>query len=109
MLQNELPSRRRQLFEPSLAILWIRNTTYADAGRLESDGRLTSDDVPALKDDSEEVLSDIRRGDLAFLTASREANEAGFTTRTFSIDSTDWGTRRWLPLPTPGPTRSWPR
>lgn len=32
MLQNELPSRRRQLFEPSLAILWIRNTTTPTLG-----------------------------------------------------------------------------
>jgi hypothetical protein len=60
-LQQRLPSRRRAELETALAILWLRSAVVG-AGDLDSDGRVDLNEVRALQDAAEDVLTDLKRG-----------------------------------------------
>jgi hypothetical protein len=62
-LQNELPARQRERFEVALSAIWIENAT-PKSGDLNADGLVTSDDARELKRVAEDVLTDVRRGQL---------------------------------------------
>jgi hypothetical protein len=72
-LQNDLSPRRREEFEVALAVIWIRNTL--GSSDLDWDGDVDSDDGRALRDDADELLTDIQRGDIVAAIEAREAND----------------------------------
>jgi hypothetical protein len=62
MLQNDLPSRRRDDFDTALAVTWMRAAAL-DAGDVDGDGDTDYFDARALADDVGDLLAAIRRGD----------------------------------------------
>src|SRR5262245_23639442 len=61
VLQQTLPARRREDFEVALAVLWLRSSAAGD-GDADSDGLVDVNEMKALQQLSEEVLTDIKRG-----------------------------------------------
>jgi hypothetical protein len=61
-LQNELRPKRREQLEVALAAIWLRNTS--DPYDFDRSGTLDVVDLQAMTDESENLLADIRRGDL---------------------------------------------
>jgi hypothetical protein len=70
MLQNDLPSRRREDFDAALAVTWMRAAAL-DAGDVDGDGDTDYFDARALADNVGELLAAIRRGD--FVTAIEDS------------------------------------
>jgi hypothetical protein len=61
-LQNDLRPKRREQLEAALAAIWLRNTS--DPFDFDRSGTLDVVDLQAMTDESENLLADIRRGDL---------------------------------------------
>jgi hypothetical protein len=70
-LQNELPRRRREDFDASLAVIWIR-VTAANGGDVDGDGDVESVDARALIDSATELLADVGRGDIVAAIEKRD-------------------------------------
>ena len=62
-LRNELPSGRREDFDESLAVIWMR-VVAVNGGDVDGDGDAESSDARALIDAATVLLGKIRRGGL---------------------------------------------
>jgi len=61
-LQNELRGRRREDFDVALAVIWVSNTVDSD---FDDDGDMDLDDMRLLEQDADDLLTNIRRGNVA--------------------------------------------
>ena len=86
LLQNELPPRRRERFEVALGAIWLRNTTPA-AADTDADGVVTFPEVQrsqrALELDAEQLLTEIRRGDLLTAVERREQADGAYAAKDY--------------------------
>lgn len=71
-LQNELRGRRREDFDVALAVIWVSNTVDSD---FDDDGDTDLDDMRLLEQDADDLLTNIRRGNVA--SAIEERAEIG--------------------------------
>jgi hypothetical protein len=71
-LQNELRERRREDFDVALAIIWVSNTVDSD---FDDDGDTDLDDMRLLEQDADDLLTNIRRGNV--VSAIQDRAEAG--------------------------------
>lgn len=78
-LRNELPSGRREDFDASLAVIWMR-VTAINGGDVDGDGDAESFDPRALIDSATDLLAKIRRGELV---PALEAQDDGVTASFF--------------------------
>jgi len=62
MLQNDLPSRKREGFDIALAVTWMR-AAGLDAGDVDEDGDTDYFDARAMADNAGDILAAIERGD----------------------------------------------
>ena len=63
MLQNDLPSRKRESFDIALAVTWMR-AAGLDAGDIDGDGDTDYFDAREMADNAGDLLAVIQRGDL---------------------------------------------
>ena len=61
-LQNDLPPQRREELEVALAVVWI--TSAVDVSDLDHDGDFDLVDLRLLKDESDDLLTAIDRGNV---------------------------------------------
>jgi hypothetical protein len=71
-LQNELRERRREDFDVALAIIWVSNTVDSD---FDDDGDTDLDDMRLLEQDADDLLTNIRRGNV--VSAIEDRAETG--------------------------------
>jgi hypothetical protein len=72
-LQNDLSQRRREELEIALAVIWTRHTL--GSGDRDQDGDVDADDGRVLRDDTTDLLTDIRRGDILSAIEDSETSE----------------------------------
>lgn len=81
LLQNELSARQREEFELALGAIWLRNTATV-ASDTDGDGVVTLPEVQrfhrTLELDAEQLLAEIRRGDLLTAVERREQADGAY-------------------------------
>jgi hypothetical protein len=86
LLQNQLPPRKREEFEVALGAIWLRNTAPV-AADTDADGVVTFPEVQrsqkALELDAEQLLTEIRRGDLLTAIERREQADGEYAAKDY--------------------------
>jgi hypothetical protein len=77
LLLNELPRRRREEFEIALASIWIGNTV--DVGDSDVNEFAELDEARLLKEYAEDLLTEIKRGDVLAAIEKREEPGSDYT------------------------------
>lgn len=86
LLQNALPLRQREQFEIALGAIWLKNTAPV-ATDTDSDGVVTFPEVQrlhrTLELDAEQLLTEIRRGDLLTAIERRERADGAYAAKDY--------------------------
>jgi hypothetical protein len=77
LLLTELPRRRREEFEIALSLIWLNNTV--DVGGANHDGDFNPDDVRQLQQVAEDLLAEIKRGDVLAAIEKRDETGGNYT------------------------------
>ena len=82
MLQNDLPSRRREEFEVAVVVIWMRAASLGSADA-DGDGDVDYSDARATADGAADLLAAMQRGDLvsAIEKSKRGAAAPSFFTK----------------------------
>lgn len=82
-LQNGLSARRRENFNVALAMIWARNTVEAD---FDGDGDMDLDDIRLLDSYADDLLTNIRRGNVVTAIEARAKSGDEYTAKHYFDD-----------------------